>query len=92
MLVPGLNDAEIPDIAKQFGAAGVQLMNIMPLIPLHRMAEYAAPDCDQLKSVRAASEKYIPQFRHCKQCRADAVGIPGFERKDHTCPTEYFHF
>lgn len=92
MLVPGLNEAEIPEIAKQFGAAGVQLMNIMPLIPLHRMAKYQAPDCNLLKSVRAESEKYIAQFRHCKQCRADAVGIPGFERKDHTCPTEYFHF
>lgn len=92
VLVPGLNEAEIPEIAKQFGAAGVQLMNIMPLIPLHRMAKYEAPDCNLLKSVRAESEKYIAQFRHCKQCRADAVGIPGFERKDHTCPTEYFHF
>jgi nitrogen fixation protein NifB len=92
VLVPGLNDAEIPEIARQFGAAGVRLMNIMPLIPLHRMAQYKAPDCGQLRSLREASEKHIPQFRHCKQCRADAVGIPGFERKDHTCPTEYFHF
>jgi len=92
VLVPGLNDAEIPDIAKQFGAAGVRLMNIMPLIPLRGMAKYEAPDCDQLKSVRDASEEHIPQFRHCKQCRADAVGVPGFEPKDHTCPTEYFHF
>ena len=92
VLVPGLNEAEIPQIAQQFGAAGVQMMNIMPLIPLHRMAKYKAPDCHLLRSVRAESEKHIPQFRHCKQCRADAVGIPGFERKDHTCPTEYFHF
>ena len=92
VLVPGLNDAELPEIAKQFGAAGARLMNIMPLIPLHRMAKYKAPDCVQLRSAREACEKYIPQFRHCKQCRADAVGIPGFERKDHTCPTEYFHF
>jgi len=92
VLVPGVNDAEMPEIAKQFGAAGVRLMNIMPLIPLHRMAKYRAPNCDELRSARDAGEKYIPQFRHCKQCRADAVGIPGFERKDHTCPTEYFHF
>ncbi len=92
VLVPGLNDAELPEIAKEFGAAGVQLMNIMPLIPLHRMAKYEAPDCGLLRSVREASERHIPQFRHCKQCRADAVGIPGFDRKDHTCPTEYFHF
>lgn len=92
VLVPDLNDAEIPDIAETFGAAGVRLMNIMPLIPLHRMAKYQAPDCGQLRNVRAESEKHIPQFRHCKQCRADAVGVPGFERKDHTCPTEYFHF
>jgi nitrogen fixation protein NifB len=92
VLVPQVNDAEIPEIAQQFGAIGVQLMNIMPLIPLHRMADYKAPDCVLLRSVREAAEKHIPQFRHCKQCRADAVGIPGFDRKDHTCPTEYFHF
>jgi len=28
-------------------------------------------------AAREAAEQYIPVFRHCKQCRADACGIPG---------------
>ena len=26
---------------------------------------------------REAAEQYLPVFRHCKHCRADACGIPG---------------
>jgi nitrogen fixation protein NifB len=36
--------------------------------------------------LRKANEKTIGQFKHCKQCRADAVGLIGqdllFAQKD----------
>lgn len=92
VLIPGINMEEIPQIAQYYSGIGADIMNIMPLIPLNRLASYEPPNCDQLKMTRDKCEKYIKQFRHCKQCRADAVGIPEFEKKDVTCPTEYFHF
>ena len=36
-----------------------------------------APGCFQLNEAREAAEKYLPVFRHCQHCRADACGIPG---------------
>ena len=92
VLIPQINMKEIPKIAKFYSGLGADIMNIMPLIPIHRMAAKKPPTCEQLGMIRDKSEKYIKQFRHCKQCRADAVGVPGFERKVLSCPTEYFHF
>jgi nitrogen fixation protein NifB len=30
-----------------------------------------------LNRVRMAAEAHLSVFRHCRQCRADACGIPG---------------
>ena len=30
-----------------------------------------------LEALRARARVHIPQFTHCRQCRADAVGVPG---------------
>ncbi len=79
VLIPAINFDHIIDIARKASELGVYIMNIMPLIPLGKFAHLAAPTCDQLKLVRIMAETEIPQFRLCKQCRADAYGIPGFE-------------
>ncbi|MBU1998341.1 MAG: radical SAM protein [Candidatus Omnitrophota bacterium] len=92
VLIPEVNKKEIPAIAKIYGSLGAKMMNIIPLIPIYRMASCKAPDCNELKDIRSKAEKYISQFRLCKQCRADAVGIPGLQRKDFSSPSEYFHF
>ncbi len=60
-------------------------MNIMPFIPQAEMAHYPVVSAATLDNVRAKCEKIIPQFRLCKQCRADAVGIPGMEEKESVC-------
>ena len=77
ILIPGINMDEIPQIAKTARDAGVQIMNIMPLIPLYKFRGLRRPTRDEMNTVRELSEKYIPQFRWCKQCRADAFGVPG---------------
>lgn len=92
VLIPQINMKEITLIAKKYGSIGVKIMNIMPLISIYRMASKRAPNCEELRTARDKCEKYILQFRHCKQCRADAVGVPGTERKDTLIPTEHFHF
>jgi nitrogen fixation protein NifB len=79
VLIPGVNDHEIEAIARKTSAQGASIMNIIPLIPQHEMADIAAPSCQLLNTARAQAEPYLMVFRHCKQCRADACGIPGKE-------------
>jgi nitrogen fixation protein NifB len=80
VLIPGLNDNEMEDIARETSERGATMMNIMPLIPAHDFAERRAPTCKELDAARAKADKYLAQFRVCKQCTADARGIPGRER------------
>ncbi|WP_457755495.1 radical SAM protein [Thermodesulfatator indicus] len=77
VLVPEVNEKEIPLIAKEVAQAGASLMNIIPLIPLGEFSNHRAPTQKELNRARAKAAKYIPQFLVCKRCRADAVGVPG---------------
>lgn len=81
VLIPTINERHITDIAKTVKNLGVSLMNIMPLIPGGIFKNITPPTCVRLRGARERAEKYIPQFRVCKQCRADACGIPGSERE-----------
>jgi nitrogen fixation protein NifB len=90
VLMPTINMDEIPKIAEEVSKRGASLMNVIPLIPLYNLSELKGPTCEELESARGAAERYIPQFRLCKQCRADACGIPGVE-KGRVNSTEYFH-
>lgn len=77
VLIPDINDFYIPEIARTVAELGAAIINIIPLIPQHEMADLEAPDCAQLNEAREAAEAYLPVFRHCQHCRADACGIPG---------------
>ncbi len=77
VLIPGINDHHTSEIAKTTKEAGADMINIIPLIPQHELADKRPPGCRELNLARAAAEEYLTVFRHCKQCRADACGIPG---------------
>lgn len=77
VLVPDLNAAHLYEVAQTVKEAGAKIMNIMPLKPLGKMKDWRAPTCFELEEARFECEKVIEQFRLCRQCRADAVGIPG---------------
>lgn len=77
VLIPGINESHVGEIARLTSEAGASLINIIPLIPQHELSHVEAPDCFQLGDAREAAEEYLPVFRHCQQCRADACGIPG---------------
>ncbi len=91
VLIPEINRSQVPLIAKEYSELGAHIMNIIPLIPVSRMKDKRPPDCGELQDARAACEPYINQFRKCRQCRADACGIPGLEEKKAAGSTEYFH-
>ncbi|MBQ3852363.1 MAG: radical SAM protein [Lachnospiraceae bacterium] len=77
VLVPGVNDEHIEDVAATVKTAGASIYNIIPLIPQNEMKDLKAPTCEELYKARAEAEVYINVFRHCQHCRADACGVPG---------------
>ncbi|SCG86057.1 radical SAM protein [Methanobacterium congolense] len=81
VLIPGVNDKHIIDIALKVKEQGASLMNVIPLIPLHKFKDTPRPGCAELSEVRDAVEEILPVFRACTQCRADAYGVPGKEDK-----------
>jgi nitrogen fixation protein NifB len=76
VLIPGVNQRHIPEVAERLQALGVHRMNVMPLIPGGRMSDHRAPSCDELQATRAACASLIPQVWHCEQCRADVIRFP----------------
>jgi nitrogen fixation protein NifB len=81
VLIPGVNDDQVPLIARRVRELGAFVMNVMPLIPQADFAGVAPPSPETLEMVRNANEKIIGQFRHCRQCRADAAGLIGKDVK-----------
>jgi nitrogen fixation protein NifB len=79
VLIPDINANHIKEIAYEVKKRGAYILNIMPLIPLGTFSSERAPSCNELKMAREIAESIIPIFRACKQCRADACGIPGKE-------------
>lgn len=76
VLIPGVNDECMLQLAYCLNEIGVRLMNIMPLIPSGRMKDHRAPTCSELRKIRLECEEVIPQFWWCKQCSADVVHFP----------------
>ena len=77
VVIPGFNTGEIEEIACWAARAGAAVMNLMPLIPQADFRDNEPPSRALLEALRARARVHIPQFTHCRQCRADAVGVPG---------------
>lgn len=75
VLIPGINDGEIGEIAQWGKALGASVMNVMPLIPCGSLASWQSPTLQQLAEARRRAAEEVPILAHCRQCRADAVGI-----------------
>jgi nitrogen fixation protein NifB len=77
ILVPTINRESVLKTAEEVKSAGASLMNIVPLIPAGKMSHVSPPSLLVLDEVCSKCERIIPQFHLCKQCRADACGVPG---------------
>lgn len=86
VVIPGVNDRHLPEVARRVKALGVFLHNLMPLIsaPEHGthygLAGQRGPTRAELEAVQRACEVDARLMRHCRQCRADAVGRLGEDR------------
>jgi nitrogen fixation protein NifB len=77
VLIPTINENHLIQVARKIAGLGAYIHNILPLIPQSEFAHLHAPSVRQLLVVRTACEPVIKQKWHCKQCRADAVGLIG---------------
>ena len=77
VLIPTVNDHHIVDVAKKARELGVYLQNIMPLIPQYKFADIAPPTPSEKRAIQDECSEITKQMRHCRQCRADAIGRLG---------------
>jgi nitrogen fixation protein NifB len=77
ILIPGVNDLELENLAQSLSDIGVKLQNIIPLVPYANAIKFRAPSLSEINSIREKAAYYLKQFKHCAQCRSDVVGIPG---------------
>ena len=85
VLIPGVNDAHLATVHDEVTRRGALLHNIMPLIsdPAHGTAYglsgQRGPTRQEMEVVQDACGG-ARLMRHCRQCRADAVGMLGEDR------------
>lgn len=77
VVIPGINNTHVKEIARVVAGLGAGVLNLMPLIPGGRFRHTSAPGRDMMNDLFDQCEPFIRVFRSCRQCRADARGIPG---------------
>lgn len=88
VLIPGVNDKHLADVSKEIKKYDVFLHNIVPLISRPEHGTYFGktgvrePTPQELKSVQDQSEGDVRVMRHCRQCRADAIGMLNEDIRD----------
>ena len=82
VMIPGINDSHIPDLVKMVRDMGVYIVNILPLIPVEgtRFSNIRAPTPLERRDMMDRCELDVKMMRHCRQCRADAIGLLGQDR------------
>jgi nitrogen fixation protein NifB len=86
VLIPGVNDEHLIEVNAAVKQRGAFLHNIMPLIsdPAHGthfgLTGQRGPTPQELKQLQDRCEGDMQIMRHCRQCRADAVGMLGEDR------------
>ncbi len=86
VMIPGINDAHLVEVSKVVKSRGAFLHNVMPLIaePEHGtfygLMGQPGPTHEELQKLQDACAGDMNMMRHCRQCRADAVGMLGEDR------------
>ena len=86
VMIPGINDKHLVEVDNVIRQHGAFLHNIMPLIsaPEHGthfgLTGQRGPTAKELKALQDDCSGNMKMMRHCRQCRADAVGLLGEDR------------
>ncbi|MGB0126633.1 MAG: nitrogenase cofactor biosynthesis protein NifB [Rhodocyclaceae bacterium] len=86
VMIPGVNDRHLEEVSRVVKAKGAFLHNVMPLIAeaehgtFYGLTGQRSPTQDELLALQDACAGDMNMMRHCRQCRADAVGLLGEDR------------
>ncbi|WP_282342448.1 nitrogenase cofactor biosynthesis protein NifB [Pseudomonas sp. PS02288] len=86
VLIPGVNDEHLKEVSRIVKEKGAFLHNVMPLIAeaehgtFYGLTGQREPSHAELQALQDACAGDMNMMRHCRQCRADAVGLLGEDR------------
>ncbi|MDR1489605.1 MAG: nitrogenase cofactor biosynthesis protein NifB [Desulfovibrio sp.] len=82
VLIKGVNDGHIEEVVQRVKELGAFVTNIMQVIPVAGsvFADMPMVSNREISALRKRCERHMPQMRHCRQCRADAVGLLNDDR------------
>ena len=92
IIIPGVNEHHIPEVAKKCAELGADVINCIPLIPTAEtpFETVEKPDTKMIFKVRTLSKEFLPIMSHCARCRADAAGLLGQDMSEtHDLLKEY---
>ncbi|MDD5168680.1 MAG: radical SAM protein [Syntrophales bacterium] len=79
VIIPGINDGHIPEVARQMAAMKADIFNAIPMyhVASTPFAEIPPLPLRDLMELRREAGSHLPQMNHCSRCRADAAGMIG---------------
>jgi nitrogen fixation protein NifB len=86
VMIPGVNDEHLKEVSRIVKEKGAFLHNVMPLIAEAEHGTFfgvmgqRGPTNDELMALQDECAGDMNMMRHCRQCRADAVGLLGEDR------------
>ena len=86
VMIPGVNDEHLKEVSGIVKSKGAFLHNVMPLIAeaehgtFYGVMGQRGPSPMELSALQDDCAGDMNMMRHCRQCRADAVGLLGEDR------------
>ena len=86
VMIPGVNDQHLKEVSRIVKYKGAFLHNVMPLISEEEHGTFfgimgqRGPEPEELQDLQDECAGDMNMMRHCRQCRADAVGLLGEDR------------
>ncbi len=79
IIIPGINDSHVIEVARKAAELGADILNCMPYYSTTEtyFENIPEPSAEMVAEIQKATGVYLPQMMHCSRCRADAVGIIG---------------
>ena len=84
IIIPGVNENHITDVAQKVKELGADIINCIPMINNKGSVfeNIKEPDKSVVVNIRSKIFNILPQISHCSRCRADAVGLINNEMKE----------
>ena len=83
IVLPGINDTCIEEVAEKTASLGADTMNCIPVYPNKNtpFENITPPKHNEMQVHRNKVMKYLKPMTHCARCRADAAGLLGQDYK-----------